>query len=249
MSFPNVIYGNDPEQYNTYTTKRWPLGTQMVFQDGRRFRFVKAGGTALVIGNVIQAPANVANHVDLTAVASALGSNTPTVTLGNTAATLDQYAEGYAVVSVTPDAGHAYKIKSNPAADGLATLQLTLENQVVLIAAWTTTSRVDLIANPCNGVIQTPITTLTGAPMGVAVAAIAASSFGWIQFKGIAAVLTANTISLGGTAWTPGTVAGACEPIILVEGTPNTWVKQSLVGVVQRVAASTAWSALDLRME
>lgn len=241
MSFPVTISGKEGEQYKTYTTKRWPFGTKMKFQDGREFAFVKAGASDLVIGDIIQSPANVANHVNTTAVASAAGSTTPTVTLGATLATLDQYADGFAVVSVTPDAGHAYKIKSHPAADSAATLQLTLESADGIIAAWTTTSRVDLIANKYNGVIQVPVTTMTGPPVGVAVSAIGAAAYGWIQCAGTAAVLTVGTVVIGSTVKVPATTAGgviAANSTYLVSDVP--------VGVVRRVAASAAWSTVDL---
>ncbi len=52
MAYPVVINGNEGEQFNNYDSRRWPLGTRMVLQDGRRFAFANAAGTVLVPGRV-----------------------------------------------------------------------------------------------------------------------------------------------------------------------------------------------------
>ena len=59
------------------------------------------------------------------------GDTSITVTLGATAATKDQYADGYIYTNdntTTSDRGEGqiYRIASNPAADGSATLAVTL---------------------------------------------------------------------------------------------------------------------------
>lgn len=71
------------------------LGERAVTPDGRSFRYVKAGGTALVPGKLYQAPAEVTNHQNLAPTdAVAIGATSLTVTLGATAATANQYAGG-----------------------------------------------------------------------------------------------------------------------------------------------------------
>mgnify|MGYP001568524978 CR=1 FL=1 len=242
MAFPTVIYGPEGEQFSTYTTRRWPLGTQLRLPDGRNYRFCKAGGSALVVGNVIQTPANISTHVDLTVVSGAAGATQIVATLGATnAATLDQYAEGYAVVSVTPGAGHIYKIKGHAAADAAANITLDLMPGKTVEVALTTTSRLDLIYNPYDLVIQAPATTLTGNPVGVAVTAVAASAYGWIQARWLAAVLTAGTVVIGQLAISPTGTAGACGP------QSATYVAtETILGQVRRVAATTAWSTISL---
>src|SRR5437773_6355886 len=62
-------------------------GERMPTKDGRSFRYVLNGAVALVAGNVIQAPAQVANHLALTPVAASIGDTSITVALGATAAT------------------------------------------------------------------------------------------------------------------------------------------------------------------
>jgi hypothetical protein len=176
--------------------------------NGDLYRYAKFGGSATVAGNVLQSPATIANHSSMTPAVAAIGATEVTVTLGATAATANQYAEGYLVTSSTPGHGYALKIKSHPAADASATLVLTLEDP--LIIAITASTTVDMVLNPFAGVIQSP-TTETGAPVGVALYVGTAASFGWIKTRGIAGVLCQGTIAVGETAVVSNGTAGAVE--------------------------------------
>jgi len=167
------LFGPDGEQFNIYATQRWPYGTKLELQDGRAFRFVKAGGTLLVIGDLLTAAANVANDVGRTGIAAAAGSRAPTLTLGG-ATTANLYAEGFWNTSVAPGGGESRKIDNHLA--GTTAVVFNLAPGHSIGTAVTTTSRIDLIKNPYDGVIQTPVTTTTGAPNGVAVSAIAATT-------------------------------------------------------------------------
>lgn len=184
------------------------LGAAAFDNAGNRYRFVKAGGTALVPGKLQQAPAEVTNHQDVVPTATAVGATSVTVTLGATAATANQYAGGWLVVSVTPGQGYKYLISSHPAADASATLTLTLEDAIVV--ALTTSSNCDLVANPYSGVIVNP-TALSSAPVGGAVTAITASYFGWIQDGGVASLLADGANAVGSNLVASNGVAGAVE--------------------------------------
>lgn len=197
--------------YTYSTVQQHNLGEKAFSSDGRTFRYVKAGAL-LVPGDVLQSPAIVANHVNLTPTAAvAVGDTSITVTLGNTAATANQYAGGYVVVEKgTTGAGQSLLITSHPAASGSATLVLTLSDKVQVATSGTVT--VSLVANLYNGVIQTPATTLTGTPVGVAVGAIPSASFGWICSRGVTGVKADGTITVGtvGVA-VPSAAAGAAK--------------------------------------
>src|SRR5712691_7802223 len=104
MSYPSILWGPEGEQYNLYSAQRWPLGTQMAMQDGRKYRYSAAGGVLLVIGDVLQGAATVSNDVGRTGIAAVAGSRAPTLTLGG-ATTANLYAEGYFVVDVDPGKG------------------------------------------------------------------------------------------------------------------------------------------------
>lgn len=257
MAFPNVLFGPEGEQYNLYTgtvrtNQRWPFGTQLIMQDGRKYRFAKAGGADLVVGDVIQAAANVANHVNTTAAANAAGVATLTTTLGATAATLDQYYKGYGVISVAPGAGYAYQFGSTPVVASSGSFVGNLDAGTTIKVALTTTSRVDLIKNPYHDVIQSPITTATGVVVGVAVSIIATSAtgnnWGWLQTRGIASVLTSGTVLLGAEVIVPSLAAGSTNAALVTElGTTQS--SEVTIGQVQRVAAGTAWSTIFLTID
>lgn len=213
------------------TVQQHDLGAKAYSSDGRTFRYVKAGAVALVPGNFLQSPAVVANHVNLTPTAlPSAGDTTITVTLGATAATANYYAGGVVVVEKgTLGVGQTLMIKSHPAAGSAATLVLTLEDPVVTTMTGTVT--VSLIANNYNGVIQTPVTTLTGVVVGVAVAPLAIASFGWICSKGLTGALADGAITVGtvGVAC-PGAAAGAAKVMAAT-------LKQ--VGVFQKTTIDT----------
>ena len=117
-----------PNQIQEFTSdQKLPLGTEGRTRDGRRFRYASAGGTTLVQGNMLQGPAQIANHQNCAVqTAYALGDTSLSITLGATAATANQYAEGLAVVYDSTSKGYAFGIKSHLANAGSATLVLQL---------------------------------------------------------------------------------------------------------------------------
>ena len=175
-------------------TAQMSLGALVHSEDGRMFRYVKAGAVALVPGKLQQSPAVVANHQNVTCAVAAIGATSLTVTLGATAATKDFYAGGtVAIVDVTGQ-GHTYIVKSHPAADASATLALELEDPIVV--ATDATSQAELFANIYNGVIVNP-TTPTGVPVGMGIYPVAAAEFGFIQTRGPVAGLNDSNTAVG----------------------------------------------------
>ena len=63
------------------TVARAKLGTMVETEDGRKFRYCENSGTAMVAGNLYQAPALEANHQNIAVqAAAAAGAKTLTVT-------------------------------------------------------------------------------------------------------------------------------------------------------------------------
>lgn len=206
--------------FNSSDIQEAPLGARAVTGDGREFRYVKAGAVALVPGKLQQASAQIANHQNLAPTANVTASTvnpvyTFTVTLGATAATANQYAEGWALITTSTGEGYQYQISSNPAADSSGTLAITLADPLLanLVAA---TTKVDLIANPYKGVIVNPATA-SSSPIGVAVYAIPADNFGWIQTKGVASVLADGAVTVGTALVASNATAGAVEALTGVQ--------------------------------
>lgn len=215
---------------NTFSaTQQHVLGEKAYSPDGRTWRYVKVGGTTLVPGNVIQSPAVTPNHVNLTPTAvSAVGDTTITLTLGNTAATANQYTGGYLIIEKgTTGAGQTLLIKSHPAASALATLQVTLDDPIQTATSGTITA--SLVANKYNGVIQCPVTTLTGTPVGVAVAPITNAQFGWICSRGVVGTLADGAQTVGVTsAAVPSAAAGAAKVMAATLYSIGMWCKTSI---------------------
>lgn len=174
-------------------TKFHEFGAEFRDAFGRRFRYVGAGGTALVVGNLIQSVPEVADHQVRTPVAAAIGDKTITISIAGTAVTADQYLEGFAIIETTPGFGYTYPIRSHPTADASASaVVFTLQPGWEIVIALTTSSRVTIVANPCQDVIQSP-TSESGAVIGVCQFIIAANEFGWVGIKGAFGVLMHST--------------------------------------------------------
>ncbi len=233
--------GPEGEQLNTYTSQRWPLGTLLQQQDGRKYRFSSAGGVTTVRGEVQQAMANLGNHVGLTAAAMAAGTRSPTQLLAATAAAANEYANGYLTITVTPDGGSMYVIGQHDAVLSSGTITANLAANYKLNNAWTTATRTNFVHNPYSQTIRVPVTTITQALAGVAVSNITNAQFGWVQTAGPCSVLTSGTLILGNGAHYI-QVAAALGP-------PATFATQVAVGQVMLVGATGAWSMVFLRLD
>ena len=186
------------------------IGTPAVDNLGRRFRYALAGAADLVAGNALQSPAWDTQQVNLAVAANAaIGATTVTVTNGTTAITLNQYAGGLLVVETTPGEGYSYRIAGNSAAANGATITLTIEQPGLIVALTAAGSKVSMALNPYSGVIQAPITTLTGTPVGVATYIIKATQYGWIGTGGSHGTLIYGTPALGVSVSMPSGAAGA----------------------------------------
>lgn len=227
-----------PQDIFAYTsTQQADLGAIAFSADGRRFRYVKAGGTALVVGKLQQCAAETTAWENLTAVAASAGdmsiSASSTITVS-----ANQLAGGYAIITVTPGVGYTYQISGHAAYSAAApTLALTDPIQVAL----TTSSKIDLVPSPYSAVIVNPATA-SGTPVGVAVAPITASFFGWVQDSGICAVLADGAITVGTNVIASNAVAGAVEP------GADTADLQATVGTAFTGIADTEYGAVRLML-
>lgn len=233
LSGPTQLAGQ--ALFTSSATQQHVLGEMMVSPDGRKFRYAKAGGSTLVRGNLLQGPAEDTAHQNLAIAAASVGDTTITTTTTVTV-TANQYAGGYVIVSVTPGLGNSYRIKSHPAATAAA-VTLTLEDPVRV--AMTTSSRIDLVKNPFDGVIQFP-TTASGPAVGAAIHAIATSEFGWIQSGGIAPVLNDGGSTVGTNVSASNATAGAVEAAVTA---------QAAVGFAATGIATTENGAIFLKID
>lgn len=225
----SAVLGAPQDLWVTTTVQQTDPGATMTTGDGRFFRYMYSGGVALVAGTLLQGPARISNHLQVSPTAAVAATVTSgqaaqlngvgtypqvTVTLGATAATANFYAYGTLVVTLDAGSGglpgFQYQILSNPAALSSGTLTLTLSDPIQNLI--TTSAKIDLIPNPNYGTIIYP-TTGTGIISGVSLLANALNTWGWEQVGGNANVLNdaGGTITVGNTVCPSTSVAGAIK--------------------------------------
>lgn len=181
------------------------LGAEYVAPDGRKYRYARAGASALTAGNVLQAPAEDTADQNIAGTTTAVGATS--ITTAAMTVTANQYAGGYVTVTVTPGLATTYRIKSHAAYTAAAA---TFELESPILVALTSTSRLDFVPNLFNGVIACP-TTRSSAVVGVAVNDISISQYGWIQTWGPCNVLNdaAGALTVGVSVMPSTSVTGA----------------------------------------
>jgi len=208
---PFSLFVNDTDAANvTYTGQKFDTS------DGREVTLVNVGASNIASGLLVQAQPIVAAHQECAVTAYSAESvqfGTPakiTLTLGATAATLNEYAQGYAVVTEGTGAGQTLKVQSNPAAALSSSIVISLEDNATV--ALDNTSKVNLIPNPHALVVVNP-TTATASPIGVTLAPATAGAYTFIVNKGVTACLNAGGTAVGLGLAASGSVAGAVATV------------------------------------
>lgn len=213
-----------------YTTQHNP-GEGVQLADGRKFRyaFVNAS-TALVAGTLNLPPAEKTNHYEINpsaAITNFTTVNQVSVTLGATAATANEYWNGFMVFSSGNNQGIEYQISYNPAITlstaGTFTLFDFLQNSV------STSDTVDLVHNQWVNVVQSAAASASQTTRGAGVSMVSASAnyACWLITKGLAPCIADGTIAVGTDLVASTSTAGA------VTGRSTTWstaVAQIVVG-------------------
>ena len=240
MAFPAVHWGNFGDEKVTSSTKinGFPLGIEMALPDGRRYIHTRAGGTAIVKGNLYQSNTALYSVADtmgaksLVAASSyAVGATTVAFTTGGTTAiATDQFADGWVICaqSTGSDAGDMYKIKSNSVAgSGSATCTLTLYETDALVTAWASgTTRLGVLENKHRNVEVSVASTVNWNFLGFACSSAAASSYFWLSKAGEA----------------PGRIGGT----ILVQQAPVV-ASSGIAGVIAKIAVAATTALLGER--
>ncbi len=199
----------------TSTTKNGVLvGSKAITRDSKVYRWTLNGAVALAAGKTTTGVARVANHANLALATTsniAVGSMKISVTLGGTAATADQYADGYAVINDGTGVGQSFFLVGNSAqTNTTGTCDLFLAEPVTAALVITSDTKVTLIPNPNAGVVVTPAV-VTNPIAGVPNTAVAASSYFWAQTRGMAGVLSDGVIARGTQSIPSDAVIGAVE--------------------------------------
>lgn len=244
--FPEII--TDPAELRQgirqeSSTQNHAIGSQFRdFRTGqtRLFRYVKVGASGVSRGQLMQAPAPIANHqehVGGAGTTGAIGSLEVQVGLTvTTALTADQYVNGMIHFNKVTGLGGFYPIKEHT--DSITPL-ITLHEP--LDEAIDTTTEITLSLNPYAGIIVAP-TTLTAPVVGVPVTDLTAAYYAWIQTSGDVALLvdTGETLVIGEAVGYPAAIAVAgavgvgavTDPIIGYVRSVNAAAEYALVRIV-----------------
>jgi hypothetical protein len=231
---PNIFASPGDLSLNTVAPQA-KLGTKICSDDGREYRYCLMGATAGVPGKLYQSPAETTAHQDLAVAAAAIGASS-VVTTTTVTVTANQYAGGWVMVTVTPGQGYQYKIKSHPATTA-AVLTLTLDDTILI--ALTTSSRIDLVANPFSSVVVNPATA-TSSPIGAAVYAITAAYYGWLQVHGPCNLLNDGGSTVGTNVSASNATAGSVEAAVTA---------QAACGYAMTGIATTEYGPIFLQIE
>lgn len=190
--------------------KQHKLGALAYTSDGRVFAYGQAGASALAPGKLAQIPAVVANHQALVTAAAAVYATKITVTLGGTAATADQYADGFAVIRDATGAGQAFPIVGNSAQTSTTgTVDVYLGEGVA--TALDSTSITNLELAPMSNMLISDHTVTTQRVMGVPQVSVTAAYYAWFQVRGVSSVLGNGTITKGSGIIPSATTDGAVD--------------------------------------
>lgn len=249
MSLPHTIWGYDGAQHDFGSTKQHPLGTKMMLEDGRTFRYALAGATALFAGDLQQAEAPTGNHDELAYNTNpAVGDTSMSITNGSSEIAADDFLEGWAVTNNTNsttsalDAGYMYRLATHVLVAASAAGTFNFYGSVDVVAAFATGGEVALIRSPYAQIIINP-TDQTALTCGVAAARITAAQYGWVQTRGPCAVLTNGTLLLGHSVVPGATTAGS------VDTEPTGGGDEPAIGMVMEAGVSTEWSTVFLTLE
>ncbi len=200
MAFPKTISGSYGWEKQTTSAQRQVLGAEMVFADGRKYRYVENGGTAIGEGLVVASEAPAGNHDEdlVVATSGSAGGTTIGVTLGATAAAKDLYAEGYLFSNLASTTPHEmYKIKGHPLIASSGTGTITIDEPDGFQTAITAgTDTVGLIKSPYKDVVVAPAA-VAGRFVGATTADLEADYFGWVQVSGLASIKIDGTPAVG----------------------------------------------------
>jgi hypothetical protein len=194
MSFYNngphdgLLSSIDQGIYEESSTQKAPLGTRLVLDDGRVFRYgyiLSAVNRGVLVAQDVSATC----VVDTDNVMTAAAVNATTVDITLASVTANQYQGGYLHTTDDTGEGYTYRIKSNDATGGDAgtgKVRFTLYDG--LVAAVDTSTDFAITGNMYNTLIIANAAT-DGLVAGVTPISFTATYYGWIQTWGVCTVL------------------------------------------------------------
>lgn len=247
MAFPNIIFGPSGQQFARTTDRRWPLGTQLILQDGRKFRYGGAGATAVAAGLLMQTPLAPSTAVAQTFTsAHAVGARDLSMTLVGTSRATNSLQGGYMQIEDNQGGGgHIYLIDSNTrgaTTSSAVTVTLTPgEGLAVAVLAGNTAS---FSESPYKNFIVHP-SPPTARVLGWTATSLTSNFFGWLGTAGLVSGLSDGTLVVNNMAWASASVDGAVAPQTTAVFTTPALNQLAPVARVHLVGATTGFSMLN----
>jgi len=192
----------DSYVYSSTADQKYALGTILDLEDGRRFRYIKAGGVILYKALAVTAAAiEVKWESEVQTAKTAAVGDVEVPVLITTASSLaaGEWNEGWFSVEsgLAAAIGDLYKIASHTVHATAVTITLADPGGVrsVLDANQVCT----IIRSPYMACVVAAATALTGQVVGVPLVDIPISYYGWVQSRGVAPLIadTGETYVLG----------------------------------------------------
>lgn len=195
--------------YEISATKKERLGALRITDDGRKYRYCKAGASALVPGKMAAAPVVDLDFFDKAGIAAAIGATELTVTIVNPAAAYaeDYFSDGSLVVR---DKWRKYAIEGSQAIAATVQTTVRLNLREPLHEAITTSEETALVPSPYMAAVQNATDEML--PIGIPEVNVTAAYYFWAQTGGIGHCLVKGTPTVG-TMLIPSATTGALQGI------------------------------------
>lgn len=234
--------GSPQNIHEASTTKYHSIGTIGDLGE-RTFAYASfVGSGTLPLGTLCGQAAEVANHISVAySSGGAIGSDKITVTLGATAATEGQYAGGWIVGIDGTGSGQIRKIKSHPAANASATLEVTVYDPFTVAGA--ASSEWSLVVSQYASMIQHSGADMlpSGVPAFTVPAGNTNTQYFWLQVAGPALVQSDASTLVQGDIVVPADATADAGQVTILAGT----TVAAVLNLVKRRHVGTVISAGD----
>lgn len=222
------------------SVKMLPIGTYAETADGRGYRYALAGGTTLSPGKLGVAATVNADATNKTVAASvAVGATSVVIDAGGAIAA-GVYDDGYLTINDATGEGISYHVKSHGVLSGAGELTVNL-SEPVKVALTVDVSEASLTQNPWSGVVIS-VADQADMPVGVPNVSITNAYYGWVQTRGVCAVLADETVTAGAAVVTGSSTVGAVETMDTDDVVPE-------VGVALAAAVDTEYREIYLKID
>lgn len=210
-------------------TQKEELGALRILRDGRKFRYAKAGSSALAPGKLSVAAAVGADVMNEACTAvHAIGDVIFSETITSATYAENYFAGGYLQINDGTGEGYQYKIVSSSAVAAGTSITLTLDEPIRVATAGTSATEFSIIHSPWQAVVESAT---LGMPVGIATGIVTAAYYCWLQTGGPAIALSGNSDAVGKPLFQSTSTAGALSGADTASYYPQVAIAMGTVGV------------------